>query len=598
MTGVRQLAGRVRRRLRSRRPTGPPRSAEPDATHLGPVMDHAVARVRARMQPAGLDAGYDRAYEHFDLTHFLLQARHFLDGAPGDPLAVFLANGADATASPEVNFAMASYLARHPERRGGRRSPYLAWLEEGRAAGEIADPAPGLDDTAAVLGLPPAELADLLGRTRTDVQERLRHGVLGEMLARAADVEPLIGAAWPATTRPVIAPLYSPVTVAQVAAIRSGQEQAGFARARVVLVISDPRWGGGRRAEGHIAHALAGEIDPHEVVVIYTDAGGTAPRGRFPDGVREVDLASSVTDLPGPAAQRALVELVRSLRADVVVGLNSTLLYDALSVYGKALATTERIVLVLLCNEQLATGHWVGLPLRYFYRCFDLVDHVVTDSDYLADWLRTRHRLDPASDARLGVLRAPVDAGIPVAPAPGPATGRRPQVFWAGRWDRQKRVDLALEVARRMPEVDVRMWGESVLTAAHLDEVPANVTLEGPYDHLSDLDLSAADAWLYTSAWDGVPSLLLEVAMTGVPVVGTVVGGTGEVLDPDGAWPVPETDDPEPYVAALREVIADPQAARTRAARLRQRLLVERTPEAFARQVHDLLLSVPRGEER
>jgi glycosyltransferase involved in cell wall biosynthesis len=168
---------------------------------------------------------------------------------------------------------------------------------------------------------------------------------------------------------------------------------------------------------------------------------------------------------------------------------------------------------------------------------------------------------------------------------------RRPQVFWAGRWDRQKRIDVALEVARRMPDVDVRMWGESVLTRGHVGEAPSNVRLEGAYAHISELELSEADVWLYTSAWDGVPSQLLEVAMTGVPIVGSLVGGTGEVLDPDGSWPVAEVEDPDAYVKAIRDVLADPVQARRRSSALRERLLRERTEDAFAAHVADLLLA-------
>ena len=66
--------------------------------------------------------------------------------------------------------------------------------------------------------------------------------------------------------------------------------------------------------------------------------------------------------------------------------------------------------------------------------------------------------------------------------------------------------------------------------------------MEGRYGHISEIPLVEADVWLYTSGWDGVPSQLLEVAMTGIPIVGSLVGGTGEVLSEDDAWPVAEGD--------------------------------------------------------
>jgi glycosyltransferase involved in cell wall biosynthesis len=331
-------------------------------------------------------------------------------------------------------------------------------------------------------------------------------------------------------------------------------------------------------------------MDPGEIVVLYTDARGSAPPGRFPDGVREIDVAALVEGLPEEAADRVLVELLRSFRAEAVVNVNSGLLYRAMATYGRALAASERLFLVLFCNEQLAFGGWVGRPLRFVYRCFDLVEGIITDSEYLREWLRDRHQLGPGLDDRFHVFHAPVDPDIPVAPAPASGPAGRPQVFWAGRFDRQKRVDLAFEVARRMPDVSFRMWGEPVLRMGGVPSPPPNVVLEGPYAHFSELDLAEADVWLYTSRWDGVPSQLLEVAMTGVPLVASEVGGTGEVVGDGGAWPVADAENPDAYVVAIRDVLADPVGARRQALELRERMLRERTAAQYAEQVGRVLL--------
>ena len=159
-------------------------------------MDAAVARARRAMKPAGLDSDYDLAYEHFDVMLFLLQSRHLLPAGDVDPLQYFLDNGAGARSSPEVNFSMQSYLTRYPEKDRPGVSPYLDWLKHGKDAGEIADPAPGPEKMAPVLGMEAAELIKVLGDIRSDLRGRLRTGTLGEMFARAAEVEPLIGDVW------------------------------------------------------------------------------------------------------------------------------------------------------------------------------------------------------------------------------------------------------------------------------------------------------------------------------------------------------------------------------------------------------------------
>lgn len=564
---------------------------EVEPTHVGPWMDAIVARAKRNALPAGVDRDYDEVRAHFDHLTFLLQAVALQEQPSADPVRVFLRNGADAVNTPDVNFSMKQYLARHPE-RASEPSPYLAWLREGRAAGEIADPAAGLEQVAPVLGLEPQALADVLAETRDDLGRRLRTGTLGEMFAKAAEIEPLVGAVWVETTRPKLPPLPSPVVAAQLAALHACHEAAGFRPARLVLVINRPRWGGGRRVEGHLTHALADRLDPRDVVVVYTDESGTTPAGRFPRGVREIDFAALVGDLPPAAADRVLVELIRSLRADSVVNINSRALYRSLVSYGRALAASERIWLCLFCNEQRAQGHWDGWSLKHYYRNVGTVAGVLTDSEHLRDQLTERYLLPESERARIHVLRSPVEPEIALAPPP---PGReRPRVYWAGRWDRQKRVDLAVEVARRLPELDFRLWGEPVLQGDPIGDVPENVRLEPAYAHLSELDLGDADVWLYTSAWDGVPSLLLEIGMTGVPLVASRVGGVGEVLTDEDARLVTEVDDPDAYVDGIRAVLADPGRARERARALRERLVRDRSQQAYADQVAPLLLTEAR----
>ncbi|UMG93045.1 glycosyltransferase family 4 protein [Nocardioides sp. TF02-7] len=282
---------------------------------------------------------------------------------------------------------------------------------------------------------------------------------------------------------------------------------------------------------------------------------------------------------------------MRSFHADAVVNINSVLGYRALGHYGSALADSERLFLLFFCNEQLPRGNWVGLPLRQFYRNVDVVEGVITDSAYLAGWLREQFALGEDVFPGLHVFRAPVDPSLEPAGRPSARPDRRPRVYWAGRLDRQKRVGLVAEIARRLPDVDFLMWGQADLDGAGTRaDLPPNIALQGSYDHITELDLGDADLWLYTSGWDGVPSVLLEVGMTGVPIVGTLVGGTGEVLTDEHSWPVPEDAGATAYVDAIRAVLADPAGSAQRAAALRERLLAERTEEAFADHVASVLL--------
>jgi glycosyltransferase involved in cell wall biosynthesis len=592
---LRPVAGRLRRRLKEKLgKAGRVPDVSLERTTLGPDLDEAVLKAKRQMR-IGADRDYDLVYDNFDVMHYLLQTPRLIERPRLDLINHFLETGVESMRSPDIHFSMSEYLARHPERAHGReRSPYLEWLKRGRAAGEIADPAPAITEMARLLGLEPAEVVDLLVARRTDLVERLLTGELGEMVARASELEPLISRTRVRYTRPRLLPFGHPPALEQISVIHAAHDAAGFRRARLVLVINRPRWGGGRRLEGNLAHALVPRISPEDVVVVYTDGTGVTPEGRFPDGVREIDFVGLASHLDPEDAAAALVVLLRTFCADAIVNINSATLYRAMQSLGPALTASERLFLCFFCNERTPEGGLTGWSLRYFYRLFEHVAGVITDSDFLAQELRETYRVpDPHLD-RIHVMRAPVDPSLPFMAESPAGPNRRPQVFWAGRWDRQKRPALLLAVARRMPDVDFCIWGESVMDRRH-GRIPRNVLLMGTYAHISETPLGEADVWLYTSSWDGVPSQLLEVAMTGIPIVGTLVGGTGEILSEADAWPVGETAPAEAYVDAIRAVLADPADSRRRARALRDRMLGERTQEAFADEAADMLLSRDRS---
>ena len=300
---------------------GPPPEIVAEQTNLGPEMDELVAELRRRQKPVGVDPDYDLLRDNFDHLNFALQALSKNRITSNDPISVYLRNGADALNNPDINFSMARYLTRYPKKLETKEHPYLAWLKHGKDAGEIADPAPEIEKMANVLGLSPNELLDALVARRTDLHQRLRTGKLGEMLARAAEIDLLIGDAWPETARPYLVPVTSEITVRQMAALRAAHVEAGFRRARVLLIVHSARSGRGRRMDGHIAHALTHRVAAEEIVVIYTGEDGASAAGRFPDGVREVNFHAHTAEMEAEWPEHTLAMLVRSFQADSIVNL-------------------------------------------------------------------------------------------------------------------------------------------------------------------------------------------------------------------------------------------------------------------------------------
>ncbi len=557
-----------------------PERRETGLTHLGPVIAARVAAARALDPGAAAALDYAAIRDDFDLTYYLVRYPDVAADAAVDPVRHYLDHGAAEGRDPSPRFATQRYLQRYPHVARTGLNPFRHWLEIGRRLGYVAERYASFEALCGVVGIAPAEAAARIGARHDDLRARLARGTLGAMVAKAARLEPLVALSWPAALEVKQPPFLGRGPIDATVAMHALQAAAGFRRARVVIAVNRPRWGAGRRMEGHLAHALASGVAADEIVVISTEAGGAAPFGRFPDGVRQVDFAAPAVRLEAEARERLFVEFVRSLHPEAAINVNSRLFWDAMRPFGRALAAATSLHAGLFCTEETALGFRTGYPLRYVYRYFDLLDGLYTDSHALAAEIAAQYGLPDVGRAKLVVLEAPVDPGIPVAALPEPRADGRRQVFWAGRFDAQKRVDLALALAARMPDADFRLWGEAVLgpAAGGVPDLPANVTLEGVYAAFADLPLHEADAWLYTAAWDGVPSQLLEVAMTGVPIVGGRVGGTAEILE-DAIAPF---DDLDAFEARLRAVLADPAAARAEALERRARHAARRTPAAYA----------------
>ncbi|KPP84585.1 MAG: Glycosyltransferase [Rhodobacteraceae bacterium HLUCCO07] len=565
---------------------------DPDAPvpHYGKGLDNLVRAARRRTKSPGQTDEYEVIRSAFDIAYYLARYRDIARAVRLDPIQHYINAGAREGRDPSPHFSTKSYRARYPEVDESGLNPFYHWLTIGRDKGYIAEPFTEFEGMCRILGRSPQEVQGLLTERRDDLRQRLEHGKLGEMVAKAAELDPLIAHSWPEALQIKLPPFHSEPVVSRVVAMHRLQEAADFRRARFVIVVNRPRWGGGRRIEGHILHALAQRYSPDEMLVLNTEEGGDAPPGRFPEGCRHLDFATVTADLKPDARERVLVEFLRSLRPDAVFNVNSRLMWEALKPYGKALSATTALYACLFCNEKTLFGFWTGYPVKQFYRNFDVLAGIFCDSHYLAEQLTAQFQVPPGLRHKVRVLEAPVDSSQPVIPAPAPDTQRRPQVFWSGRFDRQKRVDIAYEIARRVPEADFRMWGEDVLKGGTGDlRRPENVQVEGKYVHFSDLPLENCDLWLYTSEWDGVPSLLIEVAMTGVPLVGSLAGGTGEILRHGMSWPIEDIEDIDAYVIAIREVLAAPDAARTRARDLRAHLAAKRTEANYLDALESIL---------
>lgn len=361
----------------------------------------------------------------------------------------------------------------------------------------------------------------------------------------------------------------------------------------VVVTMPCCRLGGADRVTGELCAALirAGA----RVLLLRTDHRDWARPDWFPEGLATVDLSMALGRASPPEVTRIFYTLLGILAPRAVFNVNSALMFATLDRFGPRLAVQMRLFCYYFCTERTAEGDESGWPITHFAPILHCLEAALMDSAALADELRRRFCLPFDTRARMRVLSSPGSGrhtAEPLVPRQSASrAGRpRPRILWASRLDRQKRFDLVISIARALPDWDFLCWGAPLLEAPpDLSDMPANLTLNPPFSQLSDLPLADCDGWLYTAAWDGLPTLLIELARLGMPVVASAVGGVPELIDDTTGWPVRDVDDPAAYVAALQTMLALDTDRLSRAAALQARYAARHLPEGYARAVAEIL---------
>ena len=117
---------------------------------------------------------------------------------------------------------------------------------------------------------------------------------------------------------------------------------------------------------------------------------------------------------------------------------------------------------------------------------------------------------------------------------------------------------------------------------------PKNLVLLAPFKSYDELPLCQCDGWLYTSGWDGIPTLLIDLAYEGVPIVASAVEGVRELIGPQTGWPIDDWEEPTVYVAAINDMLASPRERIQRAKRLQEAASEAHSMEQFNRDVAEL----------
>ena len=224
-----------------------------------------------------------------------------------------------------------------------------------------------------------------------------------------------------------------------------------------------------------------------------------------------------------------------------------------------------------------------GVRDRVIGQAFRGSDAIVCNGEAVREFVTQQYGA-PAPRCRVIYNGVDLARFRPRPPAPPPGEARPgPTIITVGRLVAQKDVPLLLQAAvllsRDYPTARFVVVGDGPLRPQLQGEalelgLGSAVTFLGERADIPDL-LRAADVFWLTSAWEGLPNVLLEAQASAVPVVTRDVGAAREIVRHARTGYVVPGRDAAAFASYTRHLLAHPETAR--AMGLAGRQVVEET---------------------
>lgn len=339
-------------------------------------------------------------------------------------------------------------------------------------------------------------------------------------------------------------------------------------RGPIAIVAPSLRGGGAERVVVDLARGLAQR--GYETDVVLARAEGVF-LGDVPPGIDVVDLGSSrvVASLPRLAAY------LRQRRPGVVmatmahVNVVTVMARDLASVTTRLVLREANTISRSAANSKNRRGRYLPLLMRYAYR---RADGIVAPSQGVASDLVARLRL-PSRMVRVipnpSVTRAMLAQAEDDLIHPWFAPGEPPVIVAAGRLAPQKDfATLIHAVARVRASCPARLVilgegeGRGALSSL-ADTLGIGDAVDLPGFQANPFAfMGRAAVFALSSAWEGLPNVLIQAMALGVPVVATdCPSGPREILDHGRLGPLVPVGDAPRLAAAILEALRAPVPA-------------------------------------
>lgn len=323
-----------------------------------------------------------------------------------------------------------------------------------------------------------------------------------------------------------------------------------------------------------------------KVLVIATESKDNVRPILLSGQVDYFSLTPKLVDSQQPlSSEYFLTQFLLYIKPQNIHCINSKKGYECFKKYGTALVSNHSHLFVsYFGNEQIDDGTEYGFVEDYLQILDPIVEKNCCDNKAKPMLWEEKYGV-PLS--HWDVLYNPVDGigtDLPIK--------RGEKILWASRFVPDKNIGLLLELAKSLPEREFDVYGpidmrDSYARSIHQELLKLrNVNIKGTFKKWSDLVISDYRLFLFTSKFEGLPNVILEAAASGLPVVGSQVGGVKDFLTEKTGYPV--DNNLSSFIDAINAIYANPEESKSRAANAYELVNNRHTYKSFEKNIKSL----------
>jgi glycosyltransferase involved in cell wall biosynthesis len=309
--------------------------------------------------------------------------------------------------------------------------------------------------------------------------------------------------------------------------------------------------GGAEKYAADIAGALSAD-DPGRVLVIVTDQSASSACGweRYailrPFQRCKILFWSDISNGPGAHSPVLMALFLNALRPSMIFVVNSRIGLEATAHFGRGLSQHSRLFCAFFGLGKDALGAPYGVRFARATRAYATL---LTDNSVTAGMFRQRYGAAPGP----GIAVLPASLQPCMAPLFAlRVTARLDRVrrpdstrrwVWVSRIEPWKGTAVLAEIAKLRPNDQFDLFGPLQEPLRKQGLRLPNVFHRGILDDISVADFSAYDGFLFTSLFEGMPNVVLEITQHALPLILADVGGLRDTLSDRSAIYVQHAED-------------------------------------------------------